>query len=496
MLKTKNIKFKRRAMIAGFVATAVAAIVPYASSSAWGPERTTFTVKEPADYITFNSITDNTAIGDERNFVRIREAGSTDPYRDSVAVTPGKEYEVYIYFHNDGKSSLNGTGKGVATGTKIRTELSDQKVNSSKKVKVSAVLKANNSNPLEVWDEAYLTSTSKYDVSLRYVAGSATIHNGWKANGSPLSGDSLFSNDGALIGENVLDGTIPACAEFSGYVTYRIRADQAASKVSKTVSKDGKSFFETVDVQPGDKLTYKVDFENTGTLDLTSVTFHDKLPAGVTLVPGTTVLKNITKNTETKMPDVIGQNGFSIGTYGPGTKASITYQVKVNADVTNDLECNKSKTLKNTVYAVYGVGTTDRGGEVYDSSTIKVAKTCNDNPPDDTPKCEDGDKECICKEDPSNPICDDSECKDDDKDCICKENPNDPICDTPDTPKTPDDPDLPKTGPGEIALAIVAVVCIATGGIYWYRSQKEVAKIQNNVEGKDAEGGADPNASK
>ena len=194
----------------------------------------------------------------------------------------------------------------------------------------------------------------------------------------------------------------------------------------------------------------------------------------MTLVPGTTVLKNVTKNTETKMPDVIGQNGFSIGTYGPGTKASITYQVKVNADVANDLECNKSKELKNTVYADYGVGTSeDRVGEVYDSSTIKIAKTCDDNPPSDTPKCEDGDKECICKE-----------------------NPSDPICDTPDTPKTPDDPDLPKTGPGEIALAIVAVVCIATGGIYWYRSQKEVAKIQNNVNGKDAEGGADPNASK
>ena len=474
MLKNKNIKFKRRTMIAGFVATAVAAIVPYASSSAWGPERTTFTNENPADYITFNSITDNAAIGDERNFVRIREADSTGPYRDNVTVVPGKEYEVYIYFHNDGKSSLNGTGKGVATGTKIRSELSEWKVNSSKKVKVSAVLKANNSNPLEVWDEAYLTTSSKYDVSLRYVAGSATIHNGWKANGAALSGDSLFSSDGVLIGENALDGTIPACAEFSGYVTYRIRADQAASKVSKTVSKDGKSFFETVDVQPGDTLTYKVDFENTGTLDLTSVTFHDKLPAGVTLVPGTTVLKNVTKNTETKMPDVIGQNGFSIGTYGPGTKASITYQVKVNADVANDLECNKSKELKNTVYADYGVGTSeDRVGEVYDSSTIKIAKTCDDNPPSDTPKCEDGDKECICKE-----------------------NPSDPICDTPDTPKTPDDPDLPKTGPGEIALAIVAVVCIATGGIYWYRSQKEVAKIQNNVNGKDAEGGADPNASK
>ena len=32
-----------------------------------------------------------------------------------------------------------------------------------------------------------------------------------------------------------------------------------------------------------------------------------------------------------------------------------------------------------------------------------------------------------------------------------------------------------------IALAIIAVVCIATGGIYWYRSQKDLAKVQEHI---------------
>ena len=478
MLKNKNTKFKKRAMIAGFVATAVAAVVPYASSSAWGPERTTFTMKEPADYITFNSITDNSAIGDERNFVRIRDVSTDDPYRDSVTVVPGKEYEVYIYFHNDGKSSLNGTGHGVATGTKIRSSLSAWKVSNSKKVKISAVLRASNSNPLEVWDEAYMVTSSNDDISLRYVAGSATIHNAYKANGSPLNSETLFGSDGVLIGENDLDGAIPACAEFSGYLTYRIRADQASSKISKTVSKDGKSFFETVDAQPGDTLTYKVEFENTGTLDLTNVTFHDKLPAGVTLVPGTTILKDMTTGKETKMKDIIGENGFSTGLYGPKAKVILTYQVKVNGDAVNDVECNKRKEFKNTIYAVYNVGSDDQGGEVWDTSVVKIAKSCGDTPPPDEPECEEGDKDCICEEDPTNEICDKTP-------------------DTPDTPKTPDEPELPKTGPGEIALAIVAVVCIATGGIYWYRSQKEVAKVHNDITNKDAgSDGADPNAKK
>lgn len=477
MLKTKNTKFKRRAMLAGFIATAAAAIVPYASSSAWGPERTTFTMNKPADYATFNSITDNPAVGDERNFVRVRDVNSGEKYRDSVAVVPGGEYEVYIYFHNDGKSSLNDSGEGIAKGVKVTSALSSWKINSSQKVKVSAVLKAVNTKPLEVWDEAYFTTTSQNDVELRYIAGTAIIHNDYKANGSILSDEYLFGDDGVYIGENKLNGLIPACAEWSGYITYRIRADQASSKISKTVSKDGKNFFEKVDAQPGDTLTYKVEFENTGTLDLTDVTFRDNLPAGVTLVPGTTILKDVASGKETKMSDVVGQNGFSTGTYNPTAKVILTYQVKVNGDVVNDLECNKSKELKNTIHGFYHVGSKDRGAEVWDTSVITISKTCKEDPPKDTPKCEDGDK-----------------------DCICKENPKDPICDTPDTPKdtpkTPEEPELPKTGPGEIALAIVAVVCIATGGIYWYRSQKEVAKIQNNVEGKDAEGGTDPNASK
>ena len=37
------------------------------SVSAWGPERATFTMDNPATYPTFNSITDNPHISDERN---------------------------------------------------------------------------------------------------------------------------------------------------------------------------------------------------------------------------------------------------------------------------------------------------------------------------------------------------------------------------------------------------------------------------------------------
>ncbi len=205
---------------------------PAASSSAddqpvagWGPERELFTMNSPADHVIFNSITDNPALGDERNFVRIREADTEDKFRDSVTVKAGHDYEVYIYFHNNAKSSLNESGKGIARGVKITSALTSWTVNSSRRVVVSAILKCANSDPKEIWDGAYITTDSEEDITLRYVLGSATIHNGFKANGEPLSDKYLFGTDGVYIGMNELDGLIPACAEYSGYITYLLRAE-------------------------------------------------------------------------------------------------------------------------------------------------------------------------------------------------------------------------------------------------------------------------------
>lgn len=70
-------------------------------------ERRSFTVQQPADYVTFNSITDS-LYGDERNFVQIREVGqSNSNYTDEIKLMPGKEYKVYIFFNNNAASELN-----------------------------------------------------------------------------------------------------------------------------------------------------------------------------------------------------------------------------------------------------------------------------------------------------------------------------------------------------------------------------------------------------
>ena len=473
MLKQTNIKFKRRLTVAALVAAAITAIVPFATTSAangtnWGPSRKLYTMKNPADEPVFNSISDNNVVGNETNFVRVGEVGSGKNVSDTVKVTPGKEYQVWIFYHNNAKSSLNESGKGIARGVRITTGLTSWTVNSSKPVKVSGVISATNTNPLEVWDEAIFTTDSKKDVVLKYVEGSAKIYNQGGLNGSVIP-ESLFSKDGAYIGHNKFSGMIPGCEEYSGHIVYTIRAEQVGAKVTKTVSKDGKNFYKTVDAKPGDTLTYQVKFENTGTVDLTNVTFHDKLPTGVTLINGTTKLVNSANPNGLTMKDIIGKNGFNTGLYGKGATATITYKVKVNDNAVAKAKCNSKTAFKNTIYVDHDAG------EINDSSTINVTRECKEDP-----KCDPTKEKCDPDPDP-NPECDPTKekCDDDDDDCdpndiecICTIDPKNEIC---------FEPDIPKTGPGEIALAIVAVVCIATGGVYWYRSQKDLVNLEKGI---------------
>ena len=422
MLKQTNIKFKRRLMVAGLTALVLTILAPV-MTHAGGPTRDTYTMEKPADHVTFNSITDNPVLGDERNFVRVAEVGANGKFADEIKIVPGKEYEVYIGYHNNAASSLNGTaagGKGIALDVRISSQFPSA-VSASKKGKVSAIISSSNATPTEVWDEAYFTTDSKDDVVLRYVEDSATIYNGGKINNTKLAGEYLFSEDGVYIGFNKLSGSLPGCAEYSGHIIYRVRAEQIGAKVTKSASTDGVNFFKVVNPKPGDTVTYKVEFENTGTVDLTKVTFHDKLPSGVTLIPGTTLLVNNANPNGVTMADTIGQEGFQTGLYGAGAKATLTYKVKVNDDVVANGVCGTNQFV-NTIYVDHN------DGEISDTSTLEIERTCTEG-----------------------------------------EEPGDPPA------------ELPKTGPAEIALAIIAGVCVVVGAVYWYYSQKELNTLKKSA---------------
>lgn len=347
------------------IAILAAAIIVPAAVFAWGPNRATFTTKEPANYITFNSIVDNPAIGDERNFMQVREASaSNETYADSISLTAGKEYVVFMYYHNNAKSNLN----LVATGTYAKTELPAIVAKGSAGTKANGYIGASNANPTQVWDDISFKNSTAGDIALRYVPGSTTIHNFGATDGMTLP--DTIATTGTPLGYNAIDGKVPGCNEFAGYVTFRVKADQANFNVSKQVRKSGTTTWsESVAVKHGDMVDYQIEYKNTGTTEQTDVVVKDVLPAGVQYVPGSTYVKN-SANPNGKLinDDLVTSKGVNIGTYSPGANAFLKFSAKVTA-TDSQLKCGPN-TLKNvaTVYT--------KNGSKYDDANVTVDKEC------------------------------------------------------------------------------------------------------------------------
>ena len=452
-------KINKQAKLFGVLAATILSLATFATVNAWGPERTTFTMEHPATYPTFNSITDNPTIGDERDFVRVGEINAkvTD-LQNEVTVVPGRQYLVYIYFHNNASSTYNDSAhnnSGVALRTRMSSAFSTV-ITPSSRGTISATITADNSNPASVWDEAYMnTSTEK--VLLHYVSGSAHIYNDWKANGSIMP-SSLFAEEGTLLGLNALNGVIPGCEEYHGVVTYVLQAEELGGSIDKLVSKDGINFSEGANIAPGEEVTFQLTITNTGDVALTNATIKDTLPEGLTLVPGSVQLRANESTTLDQLSDNIIGTGYNLGTIGTGNTVYITYRAVAG----EDFDCNGSE-LVNNAKLTYDSEVAS-GDSKQDSATVTV-------------------KKADCTE-PKPPLDD------------CETNPSLPDCSTPEktcatNPEMEGCQELPNTGPVEIILAIVIIIGIGGGGYYLYRTQKTLKTVEGSVSGKDTKQNSD-----
>lgn len=350
---------KLQVLLVGMIVSVFAATSVFAG----GPERPTFKSAAPAEYVTFNSITDNPEHGDERNFVLIREAG-VGTYVNEMKVQPGKEYEVYSYYHNNAKSSLNPGGTGIATNTRMSVQ-APSAVKPGEKGILSTSISADNANPKRVWDEAYITADSTVD--LRYVPASARIHSGGAVNNSILS-DSLFTANGTFLGYFELNGIMPGCADYAGYVIYRLKVDQPAFDVSKDVSPTGKNAWaDNIAATPGAKVDYRISYKNTGTTDQTNVTIKDVLPAGMKYTPGSAKLTNNTNPNGLKVSDDIVGKGINIGNYGARAFGTVVFSATVATDA--ELSCGQLA-MRNTASAITNNGTKRDTADVLVNKTV------------------------------------------------------------------------------------------------------------------------------
>ena len=352
-------------LIASVVMLAAAVIIP-AVVLAWGPDRPTFTGANPASYVTFNSITDNPQVGDERNFVRIRESG-VGTYTDNVTLTPGKVYDVMVYYHNNAATNLNASGKGIAQGTTLKMEIPGI-VNAGVNAAFTGTISATNATPTSVYDQAYGKNATDGQIALRYVSNSAKFTSNGKVNGQTLP-DSLFTT-GAKLGYDAQDGVLPGCAEYSGYVIFQMRVDQPNFTVKKQVSVDeGKTWVDdSVEAKAGSTVLYRIVYQNTGTNQQDNVSLDDTLPKGVSYVAGSSLIANSTTGGQYKATkDGITTNGYNAGSYQP--KGNVYFKFSAKLPTEDQLSCG-TNTLVNKARA------TTTSGYKEDTATVTIKKEC------------------------------------------------------------------------------------------------------------------------
>lgn len=355
---------------------AMALIAPLALN-AWGPERKTFTIQSPASYITFNSITDNPNIGDERNFVGIRESGTNNLWSDEMTVQDGKEYTVRMYVHNNAAENLNLVAQNVTAQFNVPTT-------TAKSIQVNGFISASNMGTDKsgavkeripdntVYDHAVFNSERNFNLVV--VPGSIIYENN---RGTFSLSENIFTSTGVKLGYDKMDGKIPGCFKYDGYVTFKVKPQIQKTTnfefVKKVSKKAANKWTDSYTAQPGEVVDFMLSYKNTGEVQHDDTTFRDTLPNGLTYVANSAKWSNARQqNVAIEGTKLVDGTGVNVGSYAPGANAWVTFSAKV-ADKSK-LDCGKA-TLKNVAKVTTG------GYSVEDNATVIVKKECEPEKP-------------------------------------------------------------------------------------------------------------------
>ena len=363
----------------GLAAVATIAATSAFVAFAWGPTRTTYTMAKPADHVVFNSITDNNKeVGDERYFVSASNYtgnANNNYWSDNTAVENGKEYVVRMYVHNNAASNLNLVAENVRAYVVLPTDTATS-------ITVSGKIYSSNANPTTVWDQTTFTSKNGEKFNLAYVDGSAKYYNTkdgqlrtFSLDGTNDSND-LLTSKGKLLGYDQMDGKIPGCIQYSGYVTFHVKAQFAETptiELNKEVKLlNDKTWSEQVTAKSGDTVRYRVHFVNTSkNTTMKNVTIRDILPTGLTYVKGTTTLFNTANPKGVTLSDkIVTDSGINLGDYAAQAGAWLYFNATVDSSVSD--RCDNTL-LRNVIQANGGYGTKEDTADV-----LVNGKVCSD----------------------------------------------------------------------------------------------------------------------
>lgn len=292
-------------------------------------------------------------------------AGDTT-YAHSVNATYNQVVKLQVYYHN---TELPDSGKNAENlHVKINIPTTAGKVQ-----KQTATISADNSNTVT---DATTVNLDRSDAYLRYIPGSAVWRHNTGTNDNVKEVNTTISDNVVTSGTGVVLENEKPCYNFSATVTVLARVMVPGVSINKQVRVKGTTAWATsTAAKASDTVQYMITYKNTGNSEENNVVIGDKLPAGVTYVPGSTKLANDSAPTGKSVADGVTTSGITIGSYAPGVNAFVLFDAKVPA--ADKLACGNN--LFRNIASAQPAGM----NYYYNTADVNVNKVCT--PPPTTP---------------------------------------------------------------------------------------------------------------
>lgn len=307
------------------------------SDETWGPDRTAHREGDRPTIAKLNSVSDDPAHGDQRQFVRIRDLTDGTTWTRLASLQRGHQYEIRALVINNSDDPVRYPTASIFVPSGIKE---------GEPGRVRVTLSGSMSTD-SIYDSAQM-QTKSGDFALRYVPGSAAIE--VDGDTQPLNVESLFGSGADISTTKV--GEAPALpANFSGVVRFSFQADQPQFLVDVDARRPGITdrWFDSTVVARGNDVEINVGYDNTGSVAQDNVVVKVAPDVGMSLIPGSTSLKNAANPNKLALrSNGVTSVGVNIGNYTPGSNAFLYFRMNVTAP-----ECSQL-TVTATVYTANG----------------------------------------------------------------------------------------------------------------------------------------------
>jgi uncharacterized repeat protein (TIGR01451 family) len=256
--------------------------------------------------------------------INVRNTTTNTQYAKSTEAKVDEVVAIQVWYHNkeEADSGL------VANNLKVKINLP---TTAGKSQTINSTVSADNTNT--VTDNATV-NLSLDRAFLEYIPGSAQWRHNAGTNENPNFVTTNISDD-VVNGGVVLENVQP-CFNFEATVTILVRVKAPVVSITKQVRVLGEKAWVTANTaKPGDTLEYLITFKNEGNTVLRNVVVGDNMPARVTYVNGTTMLKNGANPNGIKITsDNITKGGIDVGNYTPGAVGYVWFQAKIVSNLT------------------------------------------------------------------------------------------------------------------------------------------------------------------